>query len=343
MVSSKPGAMSKMSPANLNDPKLVSVFIPVYNGEKYIHECIDMVLHQNLPTGWSLELLVIDSGSKDSSVSIIESFDDDRLRFEQIPNSEFGHGKTRDKAAHMLNGEFVLFLTQDATPANDRWAINMIEPFYLSEKIGCVFGRQIPRASSVPTIKREVASVFGGLGASDAITVHRHKSLVDEVETNTLNSFFSDANSAVRRALLIGDVPFRDLPYAEDQALAEDMQNKGYMKAYSALGAVLHSNEYTPKEYYHRKFDEYTALKNLGSAEKPSIKSLVLGWIRPTIADYKFLRADSEYNRRAKLKFTALSPAYNIYLQLGKYQALRYFGDANKANRLSLESREKNK
>ncbi len=332
-----------MSYSNSKEQTIVSVFIPVYNGEKYLRESIEMILRQELPAGWTLELLITDSGSKDSGVSIVESFDDPRIVFDTIPNTEFGHGKTRDRAARRAHGKYIVFITQDATPATSRWLINMIEPFYLSDQVGCVFGRQIPRPYSVPTIKREVASVFGGLGASDAITIHRDKSLIDGVVTNPLNTFFSDANSAVRCDLLVGEVPFRDLPYAEDQALAEDMQKMGYLKAYSALGAVLHSNEYSPSEYYHRKFDEYTALKSLGIADTSSLKSLLMGWIRPTIADYKFIRVDSEYNRRAKIKFLLISPAYNFCLQLGKYQALKYFGNASKAKKLSLESREKQK
>ncbi len=319
----------------------ISVFIPVFNGEKYLRECLDAVLAQDLPKNTKLEVIVIDSGSKDSSVEILASYGK-KILFHQIPNTEFGHGKTRDKAARMAKGEFILFLTQDATPANNRWLINMIEPFYVSEKVGCVFGRQIPRPFSVPTIKREVATAFGGLGASDAITLHRNTSLVDGEETNSLNTFFSDANSAVRRELLLNEVPFRHLPYAEDQALAEDMQNKGYLKAYASIGAVLHSNEYTAKEYYHRKFDEYTALiESLGYDEKPRLKNLLLGWVRPTLADYKFIKADGEYNRRAKLKFLFWAPLYNMYLQLGKYRALKYYGNNKKREKLSLEAKAK--
>lgn len=321
--------------------KTVSVFIPTYNGEKYIAQCIDAVLSQELPADYMLELLVTDSGSKDKTVSIVKSYGD-KVRFEQIPNSEFGHGKTRAKAAAAATGEFILFLTQDATPANNRWLINMIEPFFVSERVGCVFGRQVPRAYSVPTIKREVATVFGGLGAGDAIIIHRYKSLVDGDKTNELNAFFSDANSAVRRELLVGEVPFRDLPYSEDQALAEDMQKKGYLKAYSPLGSVWHSNEYTAKEYYHRKFDEYIGLQeSIGYEIHPSIKSLALGWIRPTIQDIKFTRRDPEYNRRAKLKFSLGCILYNIAEKAGRYHAAKYFKNREMRNKLSLEAKNK--
>ncbi|NCU40627.1 glycosyltransferase family 2 protein, partial [Candidatus Saccharibacteria bacterium] len=307
--------------------KYITVFIPVYNGERYLGECINAVLSQELPEGYNLDFIVIDSGSSDNSVQIAQQYGD-KIRFSQIPNSEFGHGKTRNKATRMAKGNYILFITQDATPTHKRWLINMIEPFLISDKVGCVFGRQIPRPFAVPTIKREVSGVFGNLGAADSIILHRNNSMVDGKPTNPLNSFFSDANSAVRVDLLTGDIPFRDIPYSEDQALAEDMQIKGYLKAYTPGGSVWHSNEYTAKQYYHRKFDEYTGLQDsVGLNMKPSKKSLLLGWIVPTMHDVKFTLKDHDYTIKAKIKFMMFSPAYNFAEKAGRYNSLKYYND----------------
>jgi len=320
--------------------KYISVFVPTYNGHPFVKPLIDAVLSQELPDGYNLELLITDSGSKDDTIEVIKSYGD-KVVFNQIPNKEYGHGKTRQQAAEKAKGEYILFLSQDATPASERWLINMIEPFFISERVGCVFGRQIPRPFSVPTIKREVSSVFGGLGAPDSIVIHRDRSLVDNHHTNALNSFFSDVNSAIRKDL-VNVVPFQDVRYAEDQALAEDMQNNGYLKAYSPSGAVWHSNEYTAKEYYHRKFDEYTGLiESVNYDIEPSIKSLSLGWIRPTIQDWKFAKHDTEYNLRAKIKFFFFSPLYNFYMQLGKYHAAKYKNNSAKRKVISLEEKRK--
>jgi rhamnosyltransferase len=288
--------------------------------------------------------MVTDSGSSDRTMEILRTYaDKGKLILDEIPNSEFGHGKTRQRAAEKARGEYILMLSQDATPSHYRWIINMIEPFQISPKVGCVFGRQVPRPHAVPTIKREVAGVFGGLGAPDALVLHREKSLVDGQAVNPLNYFFSDVNSAIRKDL-IHKVPYQDLKYAEDQALAQDMQNAGYLKAYAPAGSVWHSNTYTAKEYYHRKFDEYIGLQE-SVAEKftPSVRSLLLGWIRPTIADWKFTWHDREYPPYVKLKFSALSPLYNYSLQLGKYNAIKYANDHAKRKRMSLEAKNANK
>jgi rhamnosyltransferase len=323
-----------------NDKKYISVFVPTYNAGEYMKPLMDAVLEQELPKGYNLEFLITDSGSKDTTVETIKSYGD-KVLLNEIPNSEFGHGKTRQAAAERAKGEFILFLSQDATPASSKWLINMIEPFYISPKIGCVFGRQIPRPFSVPTIKREVATVFGGIGAPDSIVLHREKSLVDNAQMNPINTFFSDVNSAIRKDL-VKIIPFRDVAYAEDQALAEDMQNNGYLKAYSPAGSVWHSNEYSAKEYYHRKFDEYIGLQeSISSNLTASLRSLVLGWIKPTIDDWKFIKHDGEYNYRAKIKYFFMSPAYNFYLQLGKYHSIKYFHNKIMRDKISLEARNK--
>lgn len=322
---------------NLN--KIITVFIPTFNGEKYLTECIKAILSQQMPKGYKLELLIIDSGSKDETIEILNKFAD-HLRLIEIPNKEFTHGGTRDKAARLAKGEFILFLTQDATPSNDRWLINMVEPFWLNPQVGCVFGRQTPRVDTAPTIKREVATVFGALGSPDSIVIYRPKSLVDGNNTNAINTFFSDANSAVRRDLLIDKVPFRKVHYAEDQALSEDMQKNGYLKAYAPLGEVWHSNEYNAREYYQRKFDEFIGLyDSLGVIHPVTTKELLVGWIRPTLKDYQWINRDHSYSTKRKLFWIVQSPFYNIGATYGKFLASRNTTNMAMRQKISLEGK----
>lgn len=322
--------------------KYITVFIPVYNGEKYLRECIDAVLAQELPEDYQLELMVTDSGSTDHSVEILKGYGD-KIVFDEIPNTEFGHGKTRQRAVERSKGEFVLFLSQDATPSHLRWLINMIEPFYLSEKVGCVFGRQVPRPNAVPTIKREVSSVFNNFGLTESIVIARHISLVDGKKQTEIDAFFSDVNSAIRKSLN-KTIPFRDVAYAEDQALAQDMQEKGYYKAYAPQGSVWHSNEYSVKEFRKRKFDEFIGLQDsIGYELKPSVKSLALGWLRPTLADWTFIRKDREYGKRLKLRHSITAIGYNVMSGRGRYEAGKYRDDNKKRDRLSLETTRKKK
>ena len=301
----------------------VTVFVPTFNGERYLRATLEGVLTQTLPEGWELDLLVIDSGSTDATLEILSGFGS-RLRLHRIENSAFSHGGTRDEAARMARGQFVVYLTQDATPLHQRWLINMIEPFFLSDKVGCVYGAQRPRRDAPVTIKREVTQRFPR--TSQTIVVDRARSLVDGALECPVDTFLSDVNSAARRQLLVGDVPFRRVPFAEDQALAQDMQEHGYLKAYAPNGAVWHSNDFGVREFFARKRDEYLGqARSTDSALADSELSLLLGWIKPTLRDWRHLFVDAEYGPSEKTRQFGKAPLYNIAAKIARYGAARRF------------------
>ena len=62
---------------------LVSVVMPVYNGEKFLAEAIESILAQ---TFTDFEFLIVDDGSQDNSAEIIRAYEerDDRIRFFQL-------------------------------------------------------------------------------------------------------------------------------------------------------------------------------------------------------------------------------------------------------------------
>ena len=63
---------------------LVSVCIPVFNGEKYILECINSVLEQSYT---NFELLILDNCSTDSTFTIIEKIGDSRISYVKNENN----------------------------------------------------------------------------------------------------------------------------------------------------------------------------------------------------------------------------------------------------------------
>lgn len=88
---------------------MVSLVMKVYNGEKYIKEAIDSILAQ---TYSDFELLVIDDGSKDSSVELIEAYIDDRIRL--IKNKvNLGLIKTQNKVIGEARGKYIAVMDCD--------------------------------------------------------------------------------------------------------------------------------------------------------------------------------------------------------------------------------------
>lgn len=315
----------------------VTVAVLTYNAEKFLEDLLDGVAAQK--TKRLVEVLVIDSGSSDRTLEIVAKHP--KVRLHQIPNSEFGHGKTRNLAAEMAEGEYVLYLTQDAIPAHEHWLEAMVEPFELSEKVGCVVGKQIPLPEAPVTVKREVISVFRGLGPDDSVSFQRKNKLTQEL--GLVNTFMSNTNSAIRKDLL-AKIPFRDVNYAEDQGLGIDILEAGYYKAYSPLGAVMHSHNYGVREYFRRKFDEYVGLRQTtGYTARPGFRELVLGSGKATLRDWVFLVRDKQYSLPQKLANFLKAAFYNIGLRLAIRAAANHKISTKMHQKLSLEARNRKK
>lgn len=316
----------------------VTVAIPVLNGEEFLDDLLRAVNTQR--TKYTYEILVIDSGSTDRSLEIIDKHK--HVRLHKIPNTEFGHGKTRNLAVRLAEGDYVLFLTQDAVPAHDRWLDYMVEPFTLSDKVICVLGKQIPRADCFATLKREIFDVFRSFGGDDAVVLHRktevHKGMV------IANTFLSDANSAVRKSVVAKEVPFRDVNYAEDQCMGIDTLNAGLVKAYAPLGGVFHSHNYRLGKYYRRKFDEAVGLReNTGLTLMAGRKELVIGSMKATLHDWRFIMRDKDYSFFRKIHDMFWSPFYNVANRRAIRLAANKKVSAQKREKLSLENKHRSK
>ena len=91
-----------------NTPQ-VTVFIPVYNRERYIGEAIESILAQTFS---DFEILLVDDGSTDSSVDKIRSFSDPRIRL--VCNEEnLGIPRTRNKGIEHARGQYMAMLDSD--------------------------------------------------------------------------------------------------------------------------------------------------------------------------------------------------------------------------------------
>ena len=108
---------------NMESKALVSIVMPVYNCEKYIAAAINSVFKQTY-RNW--ELLVIDDGSKDNTLNIINEFAKKDSRVRPIENvKNMGVSETRNRGIALASGEWISFLDSD-----DMW-----EPCKLEEQL----------------------------------------------------------------------------------------------------------------------------------------------------------------------------------------------------------------
>ncbi len=91
--------------------ELVSICIPLYNGEKYLRECLDSVLSQ---THRELEIIISDDGSTDVSLAIVKEYmaKDSRIRLNQNKNN-LGLVGNWNHCVELATGEWIKFLFQD--------------------------------------------------------------------------------------------------------------------------------------------------------------------------------------------------------------------------------------
>lgn len=95
---------------------LVSVLMTVYNSEKYLREAIDSLLVQSYS---NLEIILINDGSTDETVQIINSYNDPRIKFHDN-GQNLGIVKSRNKALTLANGKYLATLDSDDISLPDR-------------------------------------------------------------------------------------------------------------------------------------------------------------------------------------------------------------------------------
>ncbi|CAN5519860.1 hypothetical protein BH10ACT7_BH10ACT7_11190 [soil metagenome] len=315
-----------------------TVAILTYNGDDYLEAILSALETQQFDGDF--EVLVIDSGSMDSTLQIVAAHP--AVRLHQIPNSEFGHGKTRNLAAQLANGEFVAYLTHDAVPADDFWLSEMLEPFARFPEVEAVLGRQVARPDCVPVLKYEIRRAFDAQGPEFGTTIsYESPAFARDPEYARRARIYSDVNSAARRAFLTGAIPYRDVPYAEDQLFAQDVLAAGKSKAYAGRGTVIHSNDLTYGQYGKRIFDEIVGLRQAG-AEVPPLPGALRTLARALVLDPIDIVRDQEYPAGRKLYWLVVNPFYH----LAKYRAVRRglrvdLADARRIAQGSLEAERK--
>ncbi|WP_188016837.1 glycosyltransferase family 2 protein [Pseudocitrobacter sp. 73] len=105
---------------NLNN-SLVSIIMPIYNGEAYIHDAISSVKKQSYDN-W--ELIIIDDHSNDASLQIAQKYaeQDERIKVFQTEMLCSGAAKARNLGVQYCTGRYIAFLDCD-----DYWSANKIQ------------------------------------------------------------------------------------------------------------------------------------------------------------------------------------------------------------------------
>lgn len=95
--------------------ELVSVILPVYNAEKFLHDSLNSVINQSYS---NLEIIVIDDGSTDNSLSIIKGFNDKRIKI--ISRENKGLIYSLNEGLNIAKGNYIARMDADDIARSDR-------------------------------------------------------------------------------------------------------------------------------------------------------------------------------------------------------------------------------
>lgn len=226
--------MEKMS-GNTNIT--VSIVIPARNEANNIGLCLEAIYNQETP--YSVEIIVIDSGSTDNTVEIVKHYTSVKLI--QIKPGAFGHGRTRNQGAETAKGTYIVFLNADALPIDSLWLNRLIEPLEKNKKLAGVFSRHIPKQDCYLYMKRDLET------SMPLKKILRSRSDIGGF------FLFSTVSAAIPKEIWT-QFPFEnDIIIAEDQDWAKKVLAHGLEILYEPTSAVRHSHNYTPRELMENK------------------------------------------------------------------------------------------
>jgi len=239
-----------------------SILVLTKNDAYNIEAGLKSIFCQSTPA--SFEVIVVDSGSTDSTLEIVKGFP---VRLEQIPAESFHHARTRNFAATLAKGEILVFLSQDATPSSNLWLQSLVANFD-DPSVGAVYGRQLPKPGSSLERQDALDTVYG-----------EQRVVKDPKHRNGLGYrfyHFSDVNAAIRRSVWEASRFPEDLKVFEDLGIAKRILDAGWKIVYEPEACVFHSHHHTTLGLFKRYFDIGYTLKQLQIWDAPGTRSSLL-------------------------------------------------------------------
>ncbi|RCV65198.1 rhamnosyltransferase [Methanophagales archaeon] len=266
----------------------ISIIIPTKNAGEGFDDGLSSIFRQK--TNYTYEVIVIDSGSTDRTLDIIAQYPTQLII---IKPEEFGHGKTRNLGARLATGKYLVFLTQDALPADEKWLDFLLRDIASDDEIAGAYSRTTPRSNCDPFEARYIAQAWGDKNEIKEICNYKKYTKADKKKI----VFFSNISSCIQKDIW-ERFPFSEnIIMAEDQDWSKRVLEAGYKIAYEPESLVYHSHTYTLKQLFKRYYDAGTAHKQVFRDNNNVYLPLIPVFaILVSILDLKFM-----WRRRYKL------------------------------------------
>lgn len=243
----------------------VNVIIPTYKPGGQLNKLIQRLREQSYPVK---KILIMNTEEGFFPKTGYEN--EPWLEVHHLPIEEFDHGGTRHRAAILADCDLMLFMTQDAAPADNRLIENLVRAFK-DEMVWAAYARQLPKADC-----REVERWTRQFNYPDRDSV---KSKGD-LPVYGIKTFFCSNVCAMYRKdkyMELGGFEKRAI-FNEDMIYAGNIIRSGGSIAYVSQAKVYHSHNYGNLEQLHRNFDlavsqaDHPEIFRMVSSESEGIK-----------------------------------------------------------------------
>ena len=275
----------------------IDIICPLYNAEKYITN-LDVSLRRQKQVEIN-EIFYILTEGNDNSESILKKIN---ANYDIIKKEEFSHSLVREKKA--FQSDIVVFITQDIIIERDDWLFYLTKDI-INGKVDACFSRQICNNETIEKYTRE----------SNYPKESRIVSEEDIPRLGLNTFFFSDASSAIKRETFVtlNGYDGKDLIISEDMYIAYKLITNGYKIKYCADSEVIHSHEFTLRQYYKRYKDTGKFFKENSYLNKYKVNTA-----GGKLAKYILKRAIQDRNYKVLVKYIPNMAVRFIGMQVGK-------------------------
>ncbi len=234
--------------------KTVDVIIPAYHPGKEFATLIKRLEKQSVP----IHRIIVMNTEESMWNKEWEKLSD-AMEVHHLTKEEFDHGGTRARAAELSDSDVMVFMTQDAMPADRELLAELLKALDQEENIAAAYARQLPNAEC--SFVERYTRAFNYPDTSLVKT----KADLDKYGIKTF--FCSNVCAAYKKDIYEkqGGFVSRTI-FNEDMIYAGGLIQAGYGIAYAAEARVIHSHNYNCMQQFHRNFD-----LGVSQAEHPEI------------------------------------------------------------------------
>ena len=249
----KPAAKNDAKGESMENIK-VDVIIPVYHPGKEFSVLLERLTEQ---TAVIHRIIAMNTEENYWNKELEQKYP--LLEVHHLKKSEFDHGGTRAWAAELSDAEIMVFMTQDAVPADRNLIENLVKALEKEKMIAAAYARQLPN---------EMCSFAERYTRSFNYPEKSYVRTQRDLSLDGIKTFFcSNVCAAYKKEIyqeLGGFV--RKTIFNEDMIYAGKLIQMGYGIAYAADAKVIHSHNYSCMQQFHRNFD-----LGVSQAEHPEI------------------------------------------------------------------------